>query len=109
MSSNVRQLLTPCPKGFLSEQGVSRVLFNVVIHLRPGVAAGLVRSQPVPPPSQPKPVKGFEGAPLKAEPIRPCSRRGLPSLRCRHPNWWALTSPFHPFPTRHCLELQVTS
>lgn len=29
------------------------------------------------------------------EPIWSCSWRGLPSFRCHHRNWWALTPPFH--------------
>jgi len=31
-------------------------------------------------------------------PIWSCSRRGLPSRRSRLRRWWALTSPFHPYP-----------
>jgi len=30
--------------------------------------------------------------------IWPCTGWGLPSCRCRHRHWWALTSPFHPYP-----------
>jgi len=63
-----------------------------------GITTGLLRSLPVPPPGPQRAELGFEGALLKAEPIRPCSRRGFPSLRCCHLNWWALTSPFHPYP-----------
>jgi len=33
-------------------------------------------------------------------PMWPCSRRGLPSTRHRCRIWWALTSPFHPYPFR---------
>jgi hypothetical protein len=33
-------------------------------------------------------------------PIWPCSGWGLPSSRCRHRDWCALTAPFHPYPAR---------
>ncbi len=41
---------------------------SMVIHLMSGIAAGLLRSLPVPPPGTPK-RSGIEGALLKAEPI----------------------------------------
>jgi hypothetical protein len=33
----------------------------------------------------------------------PFSSRGLPSCRCRHRHWWALTPPFHPYLAAHHL------
>jgi len=39
----------------------------------------------------------FERATLKCSPIWSCSGWGLPSLRRHRRNWWALTSPFHPY------------
>ena len=32
----------------------------------------------------------------------PFSSRGLPSCRCRHRHWWALTPPFHPYRATLC-------
>jgi hypothetical protein len=37
---------------------------------------------------------------LDAEPIWPCTGRGLPSPAGRPAGWWALTPPFHPCPQR---------
>jgi len=40
----------------------------------------------------------LERAALLRSPIWPCTGWGLPSCRCHHRHWWALTSPFHPYP-----------
>jgi len=42
--------------------------------------------------------EGIERAILERPPIWSCSGWGLPSIRCHHRTWWALTSPFHPYP-----------
>jgi hypothetical protein len=52
--------------------------------------------QPVSPPHQDG-EKG--GQPLSVKPIRPCPERGLPSFHGHPWNWWALTPPFHPYPS----------
>jgi len=41
--------------------------------------------------------ESFRRATLQRSPIWSCSGWGLPSFRCHHRNWWALTSPFHPY------------
>lgn len=35
-------------------------------------------------------------------PIWSCSRWGLPSSRCHHRDWYALTAPFHPYQNTPC-------
>ena len=58
-----------------------------------GVAAGLEQPTRSAFPSREK-----GRAALNAEPIRPCTGRGLPSTSGRPEIWWALTPPFHPYP-----------
>jgi len=36
-------------------------------------------------------------ATLNRFPIWSCTGWGLPSSQCHHRDWWALTSPFHPY------------
>ena len=66
----------------------------MAIHLRPrlpAVFSDLTRSM----------VRETPPSLKRLEPIWSCSWRGLPSFRCHHRNWWALTPPFHPYP--HCV------
>jgi len=81
----------------MPEQEISRVLFpEGVARLRGddhssnlGVAAEFKR-----------PTRGLGRTTLERPPIWFCSRRGLPSPRRHRRGWWALTSPFHPYPVR---------
>jgi len=80
----------------MPEQPVSRVLFlkpkrnqAMAIHLGrllPDASSNLPGS--------------IGRAALKRFPIWSCTGWGLPSSRCRHRDWWALTSPFHPYPEK---------
>ena len=45
-----------------------------------------------------RPDRGLPGR--RRLPIWPCSGWGLPSSRCHHRDWCALTAPFHPYPAR---------
>jgi len=83
---------------FVSEQEISRVLFPEGVALFRGddhsskldVAVELER-----------PTRELGRTTLQRPPIWSCSRRGLPSPRRHRRGWWALTSPFHPYPLRH--------
>jgi len=83
----------------MAEAAVSRILLSRL----PGTAAirlgqllpAASSSQPVPPFPQEK-----GRAALQAEPIWPCTGRGLPSPPGHPDGWWALTPPFHPYPFR---------
>ena len=44
-----------------------------------------------------RPTRELERTTLKRSPIRSCSGWGLPSSRRHRRDWWALTSPFHPY------------
>jgi len=90
---------TPGTIKIMTEAAVSRILLSRL----PGTAAirlGLLlpaasSSQPVPPFREEK-----GRAALEAEPIWPCTGRGLPSPSGHPDGWWALTPPFHPYPFR---------
>src|SRR3972149_3264872 len=58
-----------------------------------GVATGLKQ-----PTRSALPLRVKGRAILEAEPIWPCTGRGLPSTGSHLPVWWALTPPFHPYP-----------
>jgi len=45
-----------------------------------------------------RPTRELGRTTLKCSPIWSCSGWGLPSSRRHRRNWWALTSPFHPYP-----------
>ncbi len=58
----------------------------------------------MPPPSSSQPaapsqVGRKDGHILETQPIWPCTGRGLPSPDGRPSGWWALTPPFHPYPS----------
>ena len=81
------------------EQAISRVLVPEVptsVGLRdndhsssPDVTIGVKR-----------PTRELGRTTLKCPLIWSCSRWGLPSSRRHQRDWWALTSPFHPYPIR---------
>ena len=83
----------------MAEAAVSRILLSRL----PGTAA-IRLGQLLPAASSGQPVPPFREekrrAVLKAEPIRPCTGRGLPSPPGHPDGWWALTPPFHPYPFR---------
>src|SRR4030067_447004 len=83
----------------MAEATVSRILLSRL----PGTAA-IRLGQLLPAASSGQPVPPFREekrrAVLKAEPIRPCTGRGLPSPPGHPDGWWALTPPFHPYPLR---------
>ncbi len=60
----------------------------VVIHLGPPLPTA---SSGLPEPQAPRATA--------SAPIWPCSGRGLPSRPCHQGRWWALTPPFHPYPS----------
>ncbi len=89
----------PVPIKKMPEAAVSRILLSrlpgtATIRLGPLLPAAS-SSQPVPPFREEK-----RRAVLEAEPIRPCTGRGLPSPPGHPDGWWALTPPFHPYPFR---------
>jgi len=47
-----------------------------------------------------RPTRELGRTTLQRSPIWSCSRWGLPSTRCHQRDWWALTSPFHPYHLR---------
>ena len=83
----------------MAEAAVSRILLSRL----PGTAA-IRLGQLLPAASSGQPVPPFREekrrAVLKAEPIRPCTGRGLPSPAGHPAGWWALTPPFHPYRAR---------
>jgi len=48
-----------------------------------------------------RPTRELGRTTLKCSPIWSCSGWGLPSSRRHRRNWWALTSPFHPYSRRY--------
>jgi len=88
----------------MPEQSISRVLFpKGVTHpwgdghsSSPDVTIGVKR-----------PTRELGRTTLKRSPIWSCSRWGLPSS-CRHrQDWWALTSPFHPYQAKRTVRLPL--
>jgi len=79
----------------MSEQRVSRVLFPAAVTRRGTVIIPLGFRLPGTSSDLPG---SFGRAALKHSPIWSCSGWGLPSVQCHHRTWWALTSPFHPYP-----------
>ncbi len=62
----------------------------------PNASSGLPGGSGEPPFRRPD--RGLPGR--RRLPIWPCSGWGLPSSRCHHRDWCALTAPFHPYPAR---------
>jgi len=78
------------------EQPVSRVLFLNPLRNQ-AMAIHLGRLLPDASSNLPGSIRR---AAFKRFPIWSCTGWGLPSSRCRHRDWWALTSPFHPYPEK---------
>ena len=85
--------------------GISRFLFPELLS-RIGVA--IIHLGLMLPSTSSSHTRGLGGRAYIHPPIRPCSRRGLPSFRCHHRNWCAFTAPFHLYNVlRRCSLLSV--
>jgi len=89
--------LSLTPNKNVSEKAISRVLFpERVTRLRDNDhSSSLDVTVEIK-----RPTRELGRTTLSRSPIWFCSRWGLPSPRRHRRDWWALTSPFHPYPVR---------
>jgi len=80
----------------VSERIISRILFRFPVTRKTAMIIPLRR--PLPTALSDTTREHWSGQPRS--PIRSCSGWGLPSFPGHPGNWWALTSPFHPYPSR---------
>ncbi len=87
------------------ELGISRFLFPKLLSR---IRAMIIHLGLMLPSTSSSRTRGLGGRTYIHPPIWPCSRRGLPSSRCHHRNWYAFTAPFHLYNAlRRCSLLSV--